>query len=127
VPLTRHGKAKNRSGLSREWAAEGPRLLGVRRAMKKAFERIHRSNLARWEFFQPVHEREIPQSLGLTCKETYDIEGVSSLKQPKTLTSAAKSTEKRKAVLRCGAVDTPRRKKFLVRTAAILQYGLSAK
>ena len=65
------------SGSSRDWAAKGPSLLGVRAAIAESYERIHRSNLIGMGVlplqFKPG---ENPQSLGLTGRETYDIEGL---------------------------------------------------
>ena len=65
------------SGSSRDWAAKGPRLLGVRAAIAESYERIHRSNLVGMGVlpleFKPGENVE---SLGLTGRETYDIEGL---------------------------------------------------
>ena len=65
------------TGSSRDWAAKGPRLLGIRAAIVESFERIHRSNLIGMGIlpleFLPGQNAE---SLGLTGFETYDITGV---------------------------------------------------
>ena len=65
------------SGSSRDWAAKGPLLLGVRAAIAESFERIHRSNLVGMGIlplqFKPGENKE---SLGLTGREVYDIEGI---------------------------------------------------
>ena len=65
------------SGSSRDWAAKGPLLLGVRAAIAESFERIHRSNLVGMGIlplqFKPGESKE---SLGLTGREVYDIEGL---------------------------------------------------
>ncbi len=65
------------AGSSRDWAAKGPRLLGVRVVIAEGYERIHRSNLVGMGIlplqFQPGENAE---SLGLTGKETYDIVGI---------------------------------------------------
>src|SRR2546425_314304 len=75
------------SGSSRDWAAKGTRLLGVRAVIAESFERIHRSNLLGMGVlpleFQPGQTRE---SLGLTGHELFDIEGVSGLAPRKALT-----------------------------------------
>jgi aconitate hydratase len=65
------------TGSSRDWAAKGPRLLGVRAVIAESFERIHRSNLVG----MGVMPLEFPagknaDSLGLTGTEVYDIEGL---------------------------------------------------
>jgi len=65
------------SGSSRDWAAKGPRLLGVRAVLAESFERIHRSNLVGMGVlpmqFLPGQNRE---SLGLTGFEKYTITGI---------------------------------------------------
>jgi aconitate hydratase len=65
------------SGSSRDWAAKGPRLLGVRAVIAQSFERIHRSNLVGMGILplQFLHEED-PESLGLTGEESYDISGL---------------------------------------------------
>ena len=67
------------TGSSRDWAAKGPRLLGVRAAIAETFERIHRSNLvgmgvAPLEFV----DGQNAQSLGLTGYEVYDVTGLAA-------------------------------------------------
>jgi aconitate hydratase len=67
------------SGSSRDWAAKGPALLGVRVVIAESFERIHRSNLVGMGIlplqFQPG---ESAAALGLTGRETYSIEGIAA-------------------------------------------------
>jgi len=113
------------SGSSRDWAAKGPRLLGVRAAIAESYERIHRSNLVGMGIlpcqFMPG---ETAQSLGLTGKETYSIEGISSLSPKKTLTVVAKPDdggEKRFSVT--ARVDTPEEILYY-QNGGILQYVL---
>ena len=96
------------SGSSRDWAAKGPRLLGVRVVIAKSFERIHRSNLIGMgilplEFPQGVTRK----TLGLTGEEQIDISGLQNLQPgkavPVTLTRADGKTE----VLECRCrIDT---------------------
>jgi len=66
------------SGSSRDWAAKGPMLLGIRATIAETYERIHRSNLVGMGVlplqFMPGESRE---SLGLTGRETFDITGLS--------------------------------------------------
>jgi len=68
------------SGSSRDWAAKGPRLLGIRFVIAESYERIHRSNLVGMGIlplqFQPGQSAE---SLGLTGEEIYDIVGLKSM------------------------------------------------
>lgn len=86
------------SGSSRDWAAKGPRLLGIRVVIAESFERIHRSNLIGMgilplEFPQGVSRK----TLGLTGEEIIDIAELQKLKPgatiPVTLTRADGSTE----------------------------------
>jgi aconitate hydratase len=68
------------SGSSRDWAAKGPRLLGIRFVIAESYERIHRSNLVGMGIlplqFQPGQSAE---SLNLTGEEIYDIVGLKSM------------------------------------------------
>jgi aconitate hydratase len=68
------------SGSSRDWAAKGPNLLGVRAVIAESYERIHRSNLIGMGVL-PLQFRsgENAESLGLTGRETYDVEGIAAL------------------------------------------------
>ncbi|HZO19087.1 MAG TPA: aconitate hydratase AcnA, partial [Gemmatimonadaceae bacterium] len=72
------------TGSSRDWAAKGTLLLGVRAVIAESFERIHRSNLVGMGVipleFSPGESR---QSLGLTGFETYDIEGLDESMRPR--------------------------------------------
>ncbi len=65
------------SGSSRDWAAKGPRLLGVRAVIAESYERIHRSNLVGMGILPlQFREGESAKSLGLTGQESYDITGL---------------------------------------------------
>jgi len=68
------------SGSSRDWAAKGPLLLGVRAVIAKSYERIHRSNLVGMGIL-PLEflEEEDPDTLGLSGEERYDIIGLKRL------------------------------------------------
>ena len=68
------------SGSSRDWAAKGPKLLGVRAVIAESYERIHRSNLIGMGIL-PLQFRagETAESLGLTGRERYDIVGLGPL------------------------------------------------
>jgi aconitate hydratase len=67
------------TGSSRDWAAKGPRLLGVRAVIAETFERIHRSNLVGMGVM-PLEflEGQNADSLGLTGREVFDIEGLAA-------------------------------------------------
>lgn len=84
VPLIVIAGKEYGSGSSRDWAAKGPLLLGVRAAIAESFERIHRSNLVGMGIlplqFLPGESKE---SLGLTGREAYDIEGIEQGLKPR--------------------------------------------
>jgi len=71
------------AGSSRDWAAKGPALLGVRAAIAQSFERIHRSNLVGMGIL-PLEfpQGESAKSLGLTGRETFDIEAAGLYREP---------------------------------------------
>ncbi len=77
VPLIILAGKEYGSGSSRDWAAKGPRLLGVQVVIAESYERIHRSNLIGMGIlplqFKPG---ETPRSLGLTGKESFDVAGL---------------------------------------------------
>jgi aconitate hydratase len=65
------------SGSSRDWAAKGTRLLGVRAVLAESYERIHRSNLVGMGVLPLQYQAgESAASLGLTGREAFDIEGL---------------------------------------------------
>jgi aconitate hydratase len=80
VPLIVLAGKEYGSGSSRDWAAKGPLLLGVRAVIAESYERIHRSNLVGMGVlplqFAPG---ENVTSLGLTGEEVYDLEGLPAL------------------------------------------------
>ena len=84
VPLIIVAGKEYGSGSSRDWAAKGPRLLGVRAVIAESYERIHRSNLVGMGIlplqFLPGENRD---TWGLTGRETFDIAGVSEDLTPK--------------------------------------------
>ena len=84
VPLLVIAGKEYGSGSSRDWAAKGPLLLGVRAVIAESFERIHRSNLVGMGIlplqFKPGENKE---SLGLTGKEVYDIDGIEESLKPR--------------------------------------------
>ena len=75
------------SGSSRDWAAKGPLLLGVRAAIAESFERIHRSNLVGMGILPLEFKNgETRKSLGLTGREKFSIRGMEKLEPKQTLT-----------------------------------------
>ena len=77
IPAVVLGGKEYGSGSSRDWAAKGPKLLGMRAVIAESYERIHRSNLVGMGIL-PLQfaTGESAASLGLTGEETYDVEGV---------------------------------------------------
>jgi aconitate hydratase len=77
VPLLIIAGKEYGSGSSRDWAAKGPRLLGVRAVIAESYERIHRSNLVGMGIL-PLQflSGEDAQSLALTGEEVFEIRGV---------------------------------------------------
>jgi aconitate hydratase len=114
------------SGSSRDWAAKGTRLLGIRAVIAESFERIHRSNLVGMGVlpleFLPGESRE---SLGLTGFERFDIEGLcAGLEPKKKLTIRAQSQDGGTRVLTAVCrVDTPEEVAYY-RHGGILPYVL---
>jgi aconitate hydratase len=97
VPLVLFAGKEYGSGSSRDWAAKGPNLMGVRAAIAESFERIHRSNLVMMGIipleFMPG---ETMASLGLTGQETFTIKGLANLAPKARLTVEAMSHDRTK-------------------------------
>ncbi|MDQ2903103.1 MAG: aconitate hydratase AcnA [Chloroflexota bacterium] len=84
VPLLVIAGREYGSGSSRDWAAKGPLLLGVRAVIAESFERIHRSNLVGMGILPlQFHQGENKESLKLTGHEVYDIEGIAQGLKPR--------------------------------------------
>jgi aconitate hydratase len=85
IPLVVLGGKEYGSGSSRDWAAKGTRLLGVRAVITESFERIHRSNLIGMGVI-PLQfpEGESAESLHLDGTEVYDITGIEQLNEGST-------------------------------------------
>ena len=128
VPLVVLGGKEYGSGSSRDWAAKGTRLLGVRAVITESFERIHRSNLIGMGVL-PLQfpEGESADSLGLDGTETFDIAGVTALNEGTTpRTVAVTATKADGSVVEFDAVvriDTPGEADYY-RNGGILQYVL---
>jgi len=129
IPLVVLGGKEYGSGSSRDWAAKGTSLLGVRAVITESFERIHRSNLIGMGVI-PLQfpEGESAASLKLDGTETFDITGIEALndggKTPKTVKVTAKKEDGKTvefdAVVR---IDTPGEADYY-RNGGILQYVL---
>jgi aconitate hydratase len=80
VPLVILAGREYGSGSSRDWAAKGPKLLGVRAVIAESYERIHRSNLVGMGILPLQFEAgQNAESLGLTGEEVYDFPGLTAL------------------------------------------------
>src|SRR5580704_2664889 len=80
IPLVILAGKEYGSGSSRDWAAKGPLLLGVRAVIAESYERIHRSNLVGMGILAlQFLEGETAQSLGLTGEEVFEITGIRDL------------------------------------------------
>ena len=128
IPLVVLGGKEYGSGSSRDWAAKGTSLLGVRAVITESFERIHRSNLIGMGVI-PLQfpEGKSAASLKLDGTETFDISGIEALndgKTPKTVHVTATKENGSKvefdAVVR---IDTPGEADYY-RNGGILQYVL---
>ncbi|HMU74953.1 MAG TPA: aconitate hydratase AcnA, partial [Elusimicrobiota bacterium] len=109
VPLLVIAGKEYGTGSSRDWAAKGTRLLGVRAVIAESYERIHRSNLVGMGVlplqFLPGETRD---TLGLTGRETFDIAGVAGLTPKAKLTVTVRREDGSAATFQAVArVDTP--------------------
>ncbi len=132
VPLIVLAGKEYGSGSSRDWAAKGPALLGVRAVIAESYERIHRSNLVGMGVL-PLQflPEEDPETLGLSGEEVYEIRGIGKLFASAGNYSGAQQI----AVRACGAsgecidfhvtvrVDTPQEALYY-QHGGILQYVL---
>jgi aconitate hydratase A / 2-methylisocitrate dehydratase len=109
VPLLVLAGKEYGSGSSRDWAAKGSFLLGVKAVIAESFERIHRSNLIGMGVLPLQYaEGESAQSLGLSGHESYDISGLADLEPGMELTVKATSDDGETKEFRVKArVDSP--------------------
>ncbi|QXV57246.1 aconitate hydratase AcnA [Amycolatopsis sp. TNS106] len=128
IPLVVLGGKEYGSGSSRDWAAKGTRLLGVRAVITESFERIHRSNLIGMGVI-PLQfpAGESASSLGLDGTETFDISGITKLNDgetPRTVHVTATKTDGTKVEFDADVrIDTPGEADYY-RNGGILQYVL---
>jgi len=114
------------SGSSRDWAAKGPMLLGIRVAIAESFERIHRSNLIGMGIlpleFAPGESRA---TLGLSGEEVFDFKGLGDriLPRSRLTVTAADSAGNVKTFETVVRIDTPDESDYY-RHGGILQYVL---
>ena len=125
VPLVVLAGKEYGSGSSRDWAAKGPRLLGVVAVVAESFERIHRSNLVGMGILPlQFEDGESRQSLGLTGTEAFAIEGISGGLSPrKRIAVRAAENGKETAFTAVARIDTPEEVKYY-ENGGILPYVL---
>ena len=112
------------SGSSRDWAAKGTLLLGVRAVIAKSFERIHRSNLIGMGVLPLQFQKgEDAKSLALTGKEDYAIEGLNDGNSREVMVKIKSADGKTKTVKARVRLDTPKERDYY-RNGGILQYVL---
>src|ERR1700722_17711054 len=123
VPLIVLGGKEYGSGSSRDWAAKGTLLLGVRAVLVESFERIHRSNLIGMGVL-PLQYRpgESAASLGLTGNETFDIRGVEELNSGHIPNEVVVTADGKEFPAK-GRIDTPGEADYY-RQGGIMQYVL---
>jgi len=109
------------SGSSRDWAAKGTRLLGVRAVIAESFERIHRSNLIGMGVLPlQFSDGDSAESLGLTGHETFSVAGLADVDEiPREVTVKADDKEFTVTV----RIDTPKEQRYY-HHGGILQYVL---
>ncbi len=128
VPLVILAGKEYGSGSSRDWAAKGPLLLGVRAVIAESYERIHRSNLVGMGILPlQFREGETAQTLGLTGEETFEIRGVRDVvehfaagQQLKVRATVGGKSKDFEAILR---IDTPQEAQYYAH-GGILQFVL---
>jgi aconitate hydratase len=128
VPLVIIAGKEYGSGSSRDWAAKGPRLLGVHAIIAESYERIHRSNLVGMGIL-PLQflTGQNPQSLGLTGEEVFEIAGIRDVverfaagQRIKVRAAGAEGAKEFDALVR---IDTPQEALYYA-NGGILQYVL---
>jgi aconitate hydratase len=124
VPLIILAGKEYGSGSSRDWAAKGPRLLGVRAVIAESYERIHRSNLIGMGIL-PLQYRddENASSLGLTGTESFEIAGLQDGKSELTTVTATSADGSRTTFEARVRIDTPQEFEYYCH-GGILHYVL---
>jgi aconitate hydratase len=123
TPLIVLGGKEYGSGSSRDWAAKGTLLLGVRAVLVESFERIHRSNLIGMGVLPLQYKPgESAQTLGLSGQETFSIEGIEKLNKG-TIPNEVEVTADGKKFSAIVRIDTPGEAEYY-RHGGIMQYVL---
>lgn len=112
------------SGSSRDWAAKGPRLLGVQAVIAESYERIHRTNLVCMGILPlQYNDGETAESLGLTGKEVFNIEGLNNATAKQVNVTAISDDGSTKSFSAKVRIDTPKEIEYY-RHGGILHYVL---
>jgi len=124
VPLVILAGKEYGSGSSRDWAAKGPLLLGVRVVIAESYERIHRSNLVGMGIL-PLQfvAGENAQSLGLTGEEIFEISAISDLVRKFAAGKQVKVRAGQKEFSALVRIDTPQEAQYYA-NGGILQFVL---
>jgi aconitate hydratase len=125
VPLVVLAGKEYGSGSSRDWAAKGPKLLGVRAVIAESYERIHRSNLVGMGILPLEYAPgESASTLGLTGEEAYSVEDlVDAIPKRKAIVRAQKGDGTVREFMAIVRIDTPQEREYY-RHGGILQYVL---
>jgi aconitate hydratase len=126
VPLIVIAGKEYGSGSSRDWAAKGPRLLGVCAVIAESYERIHRSNLIGMGIIPlQFQDGESVETLGLTGEETFAITGIAKGVAPRQMLNVVASAPdgKKKAFSAIARIETPDEAEYY-RHDGILQFVL---
>ncbi len=124
VPLIILAGREYGAGSSRDWAAKGTALLGVRAVIAVSYERIHRSNLIGMGVVPlQFQDGESAAALGLTGSETFDIEGLGRERTSEVRVTATRADGSRLKFSAKVRIDTPKEQEYFVH-GGILQYVL---
>jgi aconitate hydratase len=112
------------AGSSRDWAAKGTALLGVKAVLAESYERIHRSNLIGMGVVPLQYfDGDTAASLGLSGKETYSIEGLGLARAKEVTVTAVDADGKKTSFQAVVRIDTPKEQEYFIH-GGILQYVL---
>jgi aconitase A len=125
IPLIILAGKEYGAGSSRDWAAKGTALLGVRAVIAESYERIHRSNLIGMGVVPlQFREGESAERLGLTGNETYEIVGLAGVQRSREAQVTAIAADgKKKQFTAIVRIDTPKEQDYFIH-GGILQYVL---
>ncbi len=125
VPLVVLAGKEYGSGSSRDWAAKGPKLLGIRVVIAESYERIHRSNLVGMGILPlEYYPGDSASSLGLTGEETFSVTDLAdAIAERKAIVHARRADGSVREFLTTVRIDTPQEREYY-RHGGILEYVL---